>query len=635
MSPPFDGPDGYAAFCRAAAAAIRPRVQLYPSQWAEQRRKLSSESSAEAGRWKNARVPYLPAIMDALDRRHPAWLVVFMANAQSAKSEAGLNWAGHTIDEDPGPLLALFPGANLGKSWVRLRLNPMIANAPTLRAKVPLGRRSDKGDTLMQKIFPDGHITVGSTYIPTDASSKAIAKLLIDDVDRFQKAAGAEGDMVEMAIMRLSTFSYRKKCFINSSPGIESLSIINPWWKQSSQGHYHVPCPHCDTKQPLVWENLRWPEGKPKEAQYACAHCGAFIAEHHKTEMLARGEWRHTYSERADEIVGFHSNCLYTPTSLGFTWAENAAAFERAKHDPEKLKVFTNTRLGETHKDPHEKLDWELLHNRGEPFKLRQIAPRILILTCGVDVQKDRVELQILGWGRNERATTIDYQVITGDPTREELWSELDEYLALELENSFGVKMRLACTLIDSNYLTDDVLRFTRPRKSRNIFASRGSNIMTKQAIGRPTHTDVKSRGKSDRRGAERYEIGVSALKRTLYERLRADSGVAKAEQHVRFSDQLSEEYFRGLASEVFDPHKRRWVQVYERNESLDTFILAMAAAMHHSVGVHKLDEIAWQRFEQLYQPAAKPSVEAKPEVQRLPGRLMPTPAVVGSNWIK
>jgi phage terminase large subunit GpA-like protein len=632
MSLPFDGPDGYALICGAAARALRPRVPLFPSEWAERRRKLSSESSAEPGEWRNARVPYLPAVMDALDRRQPAWLVVMMGNAQSAKSEVGLNWAGHTIDEDPAPMLALFPGTNLGKSWVRLRLNPMIGKAPTLRNKVPLGRRSDKGDTLMQKIFPDGHITIGSTYIPTDASSKAIAKLLIDDVDRFQKVAGPEGDMVEMAIMRLSTFSYRKKAFINSSPGIESLSIINPWWQQSSQGHYYVPCPHCDIKQELVWENLTWPDGNPAAAQYACASCGALIPEHHKTRMLAAGEWRHTFPDRTDEIIGFHTNCLYTPTGLGFTWAENAAAYERAKRDPEKLKVFTNTRLGLTLKDSNEKLDWEALHNRREPFRLREIASGVLILTAGVDVQKDRVELQIIGWGRHERATTIDYQVIFGDPTREELWSELDDYLALEIENDFGVKMRLACTLIDSNYLTDHVLKFTRPRKARNIFASRGSNVMAKQAIGRPTHTDVKHRGKPDLRGAERYEIGVSSIKRTLYERLRADGGVAKPDQHVNFSDQLTEEYFRGLASEVFDPHKRRWVQVYERNEPLDTFVLAMAAAMHHSVRVDKLDELAWQRLEQRYQPTAKAIATQLPTLPT--GRMMPMSAMVTKrNW--
>ena len=353
--------------------------------------------------------------------------------------------------------------------------------------------------------------------------------------------------------------------------------------------------------------------------------------------MLAAGEWRHTYPDRLDEIVGYHSNCLYTPTGLGFTWAANAAAYDRAKRDPEKLKVFTNTRLGLTLKDAHEKLDWEVLHNRREPFALRKIAPGILLLTCGVDVQKDRVELQIIGWDRHQRGTTVDYQVIVGDPTRDELWDELGDFLALEMENSFGVKMRLACTLVDSNYLPERVLRFTRPRKARNIFASRGSNILTKQAIGRPTHADVKSRGKADIRGAERYEVGVGSLKRTLYERLRADNGMAPTERHVNFSDQFSEEYFRGLASEVFDPHKRRWVQVYERNEPLDTFVLAMAASMHHSVRVDKMNEADWQRLEQRYQPTDRPSAADPPKTPTLlAGRFMPTAAVVaGRNRIE
>jgi len=623
----FDGPDGFDLTCRTGAAALRPKHPLTPSQWAEAKRRLSTKSSAEAARWRNSRIPFLRPIMDALDTSFPAWMVVFIKSSQVGATECGLNWVGQTIEEDPAPMLALFPGEKLGKRWARKRLEPMIAECASLRKIIPLGRRSDKSDTLLEKEFPDGGLTIGSANIPSDMASIAVAKLLLDEVDRFPKEVGEEGDPVEIVLRRLSTYQSRKKAFLNSSPTIASLSHIKPWWLESSQGEFYVPCPHCNAMQVLAWGNIKYPEGRPREAQYMCNECAALIHEHHKTDMLAAGEFRHAFPERTESIIGFHVNCLYTPLGLGDTWGENAVVWERAKRDPGKIKTFVNTRLGETHEDPTEKLDWEALKERREPFKLRTIQPGVLLLTAGVDVQKDRVEAQIIGWARGEKAWTVDYRVIPGDPTRDELWNALDAYLAREFESAHGVPMRLSSTLIDSGYLQDDVLAFTRERRARGIFASKGATAFGRQAIGRPTKVDVSYRGKAQKYGGEQYQIGVSTLKATLYERLRADADVMASARHVHFSDELPEEFYRGLAAEVFDPHKRRWVKVYERNEPLDTMILAMAAAMHHSVAMHTFGESDWVRLEQLYEPAEKR--EIAPAEFVLPGTgFMPTAAV-------
>lgn len=626
----FDGPDGFDLACRAGAAALRPKHPLSPSAWAEKNRRLSTKSSAEASRWRNSRIPYLTAIMDALDTSHLAWMVVFIKSSQVGATECGLNWVGQTIEEDPAPMLALFPGVKLGMRWARKRLEPMIAECPSLRRLVPLGRRSDKGDTLLEKVFPDGGLTIGSANIPSDMASTPSAKLLLDEVDRFPKEVGEEGDPVEVVLRRISTYKSRRKVFLNSSPTIESLSHIKPWWMESSQGEFHVPCPHCNTMQVLIWDNLKYAEGKPLQAQYMCNECAALIPEHHKTDMLSGGEWRHAYPERVEAIVGHHISCLYTPTGLGDTWGENAVAWERAKRDPAKVKVFKNTRLGETHEDPTEKLDWEMLHERREPFKLRAIPTGVLLLTCGVDVQKDRVEAQIIGWSQPESMWTIDYHVIRGDPTRDELWQNLDAWLARELVNAAGVVMRLSATAIDSSYLQDDVIGFTRARRGRNIFATKGASLLGRLAIGKPTLVDVNYLGRAQKRGGEQYQIGVSTLKWSLYERLRADGEVPMADRHVHFSSDLPEEYYRGLAAEVFDPHKRRWVKTYERNEPLDTMILAIAAGMHHSVQVHRIDDLEWARLGQLYEPVGgvKPNASAPP-TRGFRG-FSPTPAVVG-----
>lgn len=619
---PFDGPDGHNEALRSAALALRPRAVLWPSEWAAQRRVLTGESSANTGRWKNETVPFARKIMDALDERHPAWMVVFMASRQVAKSEIGINWAGQTIDEAPAPMSVLFPGANLGKSYARLRLNPMIEATPTLREKIPRGNRNDKGDTLLQKVFPGGAITIGSTYVATDMSSRAVGKLIVDDADRFQREAGDEGDWLEIALMGLATFSFRRKVYLNSSPGIESLSVIKPWWLRSSQGHFYVPCVHCGTMQYLVWEQLKWAKGKPQEAAYECSSssCAKLIAEHNKTDMLRAGDWQHDHPELERSIIGFHANGLMTPDGLGYKWAEHAAAWERSERDPAKVKVFQNTRLGETHADPNEKLDWEALKGRAEPFKLRSIPQGCLLLTAGVDVQKRYLALQIIGWGRNESAWTIDYRTIEGDPTRDEVWAKLDDQLAAEIVNSFGVPMRIAGSAIDAGYLQYEVLAFVRRKRARNIIATKGSGQLGRRVIGTPTAIEAKGRGVVDKRGDLLYSVGESTSKAALFDRLRADGSAAIPDRHVHFSADLDEEYFRGMASEVFDPHKRRFVKVYERNEPLDTFNQNMIIAMHSSIRIHRYTEGDWQRLEAMYEPkGAKSGVTPNPTRSFLP----------------
>lgn len=612
----FDGPDGYRVVCDAAAAALRPRIALWPSEWAEKRRTLSPKSSAEPTKWRNARVPYLPAIMDALDVRHPAWMVVFPKSSQVGASECGLNWVGHTIDEDPGPMGVLFPGEALGRRWMRKRCEPMFELSPTLAEKIPAGRRSDVGNTLTEKDFPDGNLTVLTANVAVSMASDAYSKLLLDEVDRFPKEIGEEGDPIETVLRRMSTYVGRRKAFLNSSPTIESLSHIAGWWRDSSQGHYFVACPHCGEKQVLHWQNVVYTPTKPvKDARYRCSAegCGALIDEHHKTDMLAAGEWRHEHPERCEDIIGFHVNCLYTPIGLGDTWNDNATAYERAKRDPAKLKAFTNTRLGETHKDPTERLDWEVIHARREAFPLRVIPRGVVLLTAGVDAQKDRLEVMTVGWRRPGRAIVIDYRIIEGDPTRDQVWDDLDDHLARTYVSAGGVKLRISVTLVDSGYLQEYVLTFTRARQSRNVFATKGSNQYGHIAIGKASLVDVKKskskRTRQDRQGAKQYQIGVSTLKEVLYKRLLEDAGTEKApiqpdERHFRFSQEHGEEFFRQLCAEVFDPHKMRFVKIYERNEVLDTILLNMAAALHHAIALDRMSDADWDRLEQMYEPA-------------------------------
>lgn len=634
---PFDGVKTADEIVRKVwRTAWTPRIPCLVSEWAEKKRRLNQKSSAEPGAWRNARIPYLVDIMDALSDDHPAEHVCFIKPSQVGATECALNWLGWTAEESPAPVLCLFPTEKLGQRWSRTRLQVMIDETPTLAALMPNGRKSDNSNTLTEKDFPGGHIYIGSANIPIDLASTPVQRLLLDEADRFPHEIEDEGDPVEIAIARTRTWQSRRKIFENSSPTIESLSRINKRWNESTKHRYHVPCPHCGELQVLKWNNLQWPEGEPLKAYYVCEANGCVIEEHSKTWMLAKengAKWIAECPEVTD-VWGFHINCLYTPVGLGDSWGKNAAVYEKAKSFPNKLKVFQNTRLGETHKDEKEILNWESVWQRREPVPLRKPVAGILLLTAGVDVQKNYIAVQVVGWGRDARAQVLDYVEKPGDVTRPDVWEWLDEFLSTPIENEFGIDMRISGCAIDSGYQQHDVTNFTRQtEKSRHIFATKGMQQLNRAIIGRPTMVDVNWRGTLWKKGAEQYPLGVGSAKVVVYDRIRADEKALPSGRHYIFSEELGQEYFRGLCSEVFDPHKGKWIKIYERNEPLDTFVLSMGASLHHGVRMQHMREDDWSRLEKTYNPADAPAkrdpavVEEKPF--SLTGRFMPVSAMV------
>lgn len=610
---------------RAMARGLRVPPWLSPATWAAERRRLSAKSSAMPGKWDPSRIPFLNAIMDALGSRHPARLVTFCKSAQTGGSECGLNWIGQVIDVEPGPMLVLMPTEKLGLRWVRGRLRPMVLESPTLNRKLRLGRQSkSSGGTLTELHFPGGVIYLGSANVPSDLSSVPVQRLLLDEVDRMARIIEGEGNPIELAKRRVAAYQGRSKCFQVSTPTDDASPIANDY-AASSRGRYYVPCPHCEAMQVLRWENLKYTPDDPSDARMACVECGVLIDEAFKGQMLERGEWRHERPDLVGEHIGFHVNGLYTPSGLGDSWADNARAYEVARDDPAKRQVFRNTRLGEIDLGGKVRVDWEEMSKRAEPYALRTIPSGIFALTAGVDVQQDRVEAQIVGWGRGERAAVIDYRIIEGDVTDEETWKALDDYLAAPIANEYGVEMRISCALVDAGNWQKSVLDFTRPLRGRSIFASRGSHILARQPIGRPSFPDTrKLRGKDvpdDRLGARLYTLGVSELKKVLYARLRADGGhgespTTPATRFVRFPAGLPDEYFRQLVAEEFNPDKRKWLPLRERNEALDTMIYAMAAAMHEATfgGVHRWREADYARLKQLCERSENPTPGTAPD---------------------
>jgi len=599
----------------AWAAGFAPPPRIGVREWADTHRRLPTKGAGEPGPWRTTRVPYSGEIMDCLSPSHPCKRVVFMKSVQSAGTEMGNNWVGWFIDTQKAPMMIVQPTLDMAERWSKQRLAAMIEDCPTLRVRIAPSRARDSGNTTLVKEWAGGVMVISGANSGASLRSMPARYLFLDEVDAYPRELEGEGDPVRLAEARTTTFP-RRKVFLVSTPTIASLSRINKEWEASDQRRYLVPCPECGHEQPLVWDNLRWPDGKPAEAVYHCAACGIGIAEHHKTDMLAAGRWQAMHLDR--DVPGFHINGLYTPIGLGLTWGELAAEWDEAKKDPARQKTFINLRLGEVVADPEEKLDPDDLASRAGNHKQRDIPPGCLALTVGVDVQKDRFAIIVIGHGRGGAMWVIDWTELPADPTTDDGWQALDRWLAVPFTNSRGLPMKPLMTAIDSGYLTDNVLAWTRERLRRGVIAVKGASTHGKPIINRPSKLDVTIRGRTLKHGAEGWLVGGDTAKSYLFARLAADGKRAAHDRTVGFAAGLDASFYQQLTAEVWDPNKRRWIKLRPRNEALDTWVYALAAAHHPAVRLHLWKEPQWARLEAALEPATFDLFAAPVEAQKL-----------------
>jgi phage terminase large subunit GpA-like protein len=283
------GFDGAKDLVRQWSRGIRPDPDLTVSEWADRHRWLSSRASAEPGRYRTARTPYMREIMDALSPASPVQRVVFMKAAQVGATEAGNCFIGFVMHHAPGPMLAVQPTVELAKRNSRQRIDPLIEESPELRERIKPARARDAGNTMLSKEFAGGILIMTGANSAVGLRSTPARYLFLDEVDAYPASADEEGDPVSLAEARSLTFAHRRKALLVSTPTIRGLSRIEREFEASDQRRYFVPCPHCGHRQWLRFERLRWDKGCPETAEYHCEGCEKPIAEHHKTQMLAAG----------------------------------------------------------------------------------------------------------------------------------------------------------------------------------------------------------------------------------------------------------------------------------------------------------------------------------------------------------
>ena len=521
--------------------------------------------------------------------------VVVMAGAQLGKTEAILNIIGYHIDNNPCPILVLQPTLEMAQAFSKDRIAAgLLRSTPVLKGKVKDPRARDSGNTTLHKVFSGGAVTIVGANSPAGLASRPIRIVLCDEVDRYPTSAGSEGDPIQLARKRSATY-FNRKIIMVSTPTNKGASRIEDAYGKSDMREYHVPCKHCHHPQILKWANVKWEDGQPETAKYLCEECGVLWDEADRVWSIRNGDW--VAKKPFKGIAGFAINGLCSPwTPL----ADGVRDFLSVKKNPEQLRVWTNTYLGETWEDAGERIDdFELADRREEmPF----VPDEVMVLTAGIDTQDNRLEMTVQGWGKDDESYVIDHVTLYGDPSTPQLWGDLDSKLLQQYETASGRLLGIRAAAIDSGgHFTNSVYAFCKKNQGRRIFAIKGVGGDGKAIAGRPTKNNTMK--------CPLFPVGVDTVKDLVFARLKIKE---EGSGYVHFSDVLTDEYFRQLTAEkaVTRFHrgfkKRVFEKVRARNEALDCMVYSIAAYSILGVNVNALaSKIAGQ--EQPQQQESKP----------------------------
>lgn len=597
--------DGFDHVEKAWRDGLTPDPFLDVSDWADRDRVLSSTSSSEPGRWRTARTPYLRDIMNDLSPASATERVVFMKGAQVGGTECGNNWIGYVIACAPGPMMAVAPTVEMAKRNSKQRIDPLIEESPSLRDRIAPSRARDAGNTILAKEFRGGVLVLTGANSAVGLRSMPVRYLFLDEVDGYPRDVEGEGDAVALAEARTRTFT-RRKILLVSTPTIAGASTIEREYLASDQRRYFVPCPHCAHEQWLRFEQLRWTWGEPRSARYICEACEQPIGEHHKTAMLAAGRWIATAPKNKCKTAGYHLSSLYSPVGWR-SWADIAAAWESAQGSATALKAFKNTELGETWEEEGEAPDWERLLERREDYRIGTVPAGGLLLTGGADIQKDRIEVSVWAFGRGRETWLVEHRVLMGDTARAAVWNELGGILSEHWTHASGVLLPLTRLGLDTGFATQEAYAFARGVGDPRLLPMKGVGSGA-ALIGTPNAVDVSVPGKRLRRGLKLFAVAGGIAKLEFYNALRLSIEIGPDGQpafpagYVHLP-KIDGEFLQQLTAEHLisrrDRHGypvRTWEKRRDRNEALDCYVMARAAAMQ--AGVDRFEERHWVELE-------------------------------------
>lgn len=580
---------------RKALAGMTPPDDLTVTQWAEAKRRLSAESAAEPGPWRTERTPYLREPMDAFTDpkvRH----IVMVAASQVGKSEFLNNCIGYIIDEDPGSILFIHPTTIDAQEYSKLRIAPMLRDSPALRQKIAAPKSRDSHNTILQKAYPGGILTMCGSTEAHALASKPIRYVFGDERDRWATSAGNEGDPWDLAMARQTTF-YNAKAVEVSTTTIKNASAIEAAYYTGTMERWNSKCPHCGEYHEIRWSDIRFEYDeiivshkktyKVKKVYYTCPGCGCISTE---AEMKrAPAKWIAENPEAYGQ--GTRSFWLNAFVSQWASWESIVLKYLNALGSTKKMQVVFNTCFGEPWEDRGDIEDEDSLLARredygkdknGEPVEL---PPGVLVLTAGVDTQDDRMEYEIVGHGFFGETWGIEKGIVMGRPDDDATWNKLDEVVfdrVMRFEN--GVGLRVSMSFVDEGgHFTQSVRAQCNARISKKVFCIKGMPGQDKPYISPPKKQKIFV-NQIAVGTCWQYQLGVDSGKEIIMDNLRVQTPGQKY-CHFPKRDDYGSAYFAGLLSEtkVYDPNKKQpwsWKKIpgHERNEPLDCRNYALAA---------------------------------------------------------
>jgi phage terminase large subunit GpA-like protein len=568
---------------------LRPPPRVTVSEWANKNRYMTEPFP---GLYRTELTPYLEEIMDQLSPYNPTQEIIFKKSSQIGATEAGNNWIGAIIHYYLGNTLMVLPTKDLATTNAKQNIEKMIDASPDLRKRVPSARKRDSGNTTLEKNFPGGFLKIVGANSANSARSTSFRWVYLDEISAYPMNVDGEGDPYKLFKGRTKAFGTKYKIFVTSTPTVEGECRITTLYEETDQRLYHITCPHCKDKenslQPLSFDRLKWMPGNYDDVWYECIH-GCRIDERHKPWMMAKlngAKWIATKPENSSrERKGYGINALYAPLGM-IGWAALAKEHDEVHKDTatdEELQAFINLQKGETFKINRNLPDWKRLYERAENYDLGIAPNEVAILTGGVDVQKDRLEVTIRGWSAGKRSYLIDYHVIPGDPNHDAVWNELREYLEKDFNRPDGGKMPVSFTCVDSGFLSERVYQFCADFGSGRCAPTKGGPEGQKTILSNPKSAKLSKDG--SRVGTTMfYMLGTHPLKELFFSRLNITKDYKEGEVprgYYYFTKQVDPKYFEGMCSEVhvLDKGRHVWKKVVIRNEPLDLEILNIAAA--------------------------------------------------------
>lgn len=628
------------------AQGWKPPKQLSVSEWADQNFVLSPEYAAEAGRW--ATISFQREPLDTVSDPN-VWQTVIRSCTQLLKTTVIQIGTAYVIDQDPGPILIIQPRDDDAKAFSKERIAPMLRDVPCLQGKVSDSKAKKSSNTIEEKWFKGGLLACTSAGSPGNLARRAIRFLFCDEEDKWVASSGSEGKPFSLALKRTATFRHRKKAIRCCSP-TRAGSSIDVAYEDSDQREYEVPCPSCGAFQSMMLKfrtQVRWNdklasrEEQAKSALYHCEACDFGWDDTARWAAVDHGRWR--AKKDFNGIAGFWISELYSPWKQ---LSEIVLDYLTKKGSSEDLMTFVNTSLAENWQDKGEAPEWESLVKRADEYQSGTCPNGVLFLTAGVDVQRDRLELEIVGWGRNRESWSIDYRIIEGRTSQPEVWAKLTELLADAFPHAGGgIRLPISRTFVDSGdgTTTNDVYTWVRTQDPQRVTAIKGNERAGAGAIpvGQPSHVDVKTDGGKNHAGLYIKIVRPSFFKAELYaflrlrpptaEELTGGAGYPPGFCHFPEGPNYGDEHFKQLTAEELVARKSRrtgrismeWTQTRARNECLDARVYARAAAWDYGMDLAK--EPNWATLEKrVNTPPAPEKIVPLPPARR----------VVRSSWM-